>query len=100
MGFFNKTGVTSSKKPLALVPQCGSCGLYQTCLSPKMPVSGGGRRGILVVGESPGETEDRENTQFVGKTGNYLRSVLRDLDVNLDEDCWKTNSLICRPPGN
>jgi DNA polymerase len=64
-----------------------------------MPPTGRGKRKILFVGEAPGETEDKLGVQLVGKTGQYLRAVLRKLDLELD-DCWKTNAVTCRPPGN
>jgi uracil-DNA glycosylase family 4 len=76
-------------------PQCGSCGLYKTCKSPKMPVGGRGRKKILVVGESPGAEEDNRNTQFVGPTGQYLRSSLSDVGIDLELDCWKYNAAQC-----
>ncbi|MHC1623167.1 MAG: uracil-DNA glycosylase family protein [Candidatus Methanospirareceae archaeon] len=60
-----------------------------------MPVTGKGRRKVLVVAESPGKEEDKCNTQLIGKSGQRLRSSLRSIGVDLDEDCWKTNSVIC-----
>lgn len=65
-----------------------------------MPVSGGGRRGILIVGEAPGKNEDEQGVQFVGDSGQLLRRELDRVGVSLDRDCWKTNSIICRPKGN
>lgn len=88
------------KKPLQMVPQCGACGLYKTCESPKMPPSGVGRRKVLIVGEAPGADEDREGKQFVGESGRYLRDSLRAVGVDMRVDCWITNAVICRPPGN
>lgn len=79
------------------VSYCGECGLSGGCRSPKMPWTGEGRKGILVVAEAPGEMEDRENTQLVGKAGQRLRRTLRKLGVDLDRDCWKTNAVICCP---
>lgn len=99
MGFFSKAEVTS-RPPLSLSPKCGACGLHKQCYSPKMPVTGSGRRGILVVAEAPGEEEDRRGVQLVGQAGQYLRESLENLGVDLDRDCWKTNALICRPPEN
>lgn len=99
-GFFAPTEDKPTRKPLRLIPACGSCGLYRTCNTPKMPVSGRGERGILIVGEAPGADEDEKGIQFVGKTGQRLRSELRNLDINTDRDCWLTNALICRPPNN
>jgi uracil-DNA glycosylase family 4 len=99
-GFFLAGRTKPQSKQVGLVPACGACGLHKTCQSPKMPVSGSGELGILVVGEAPGETEDEENTQFVGKTGKFLRQTVSRLGFDLDHDCWKTNALACRPPKN
>jgi uracil-DNA glycosylase family 4 len=65
-----------------------------------MPVTGKGRRKVLVVAEAPGEQEDEQGIQLIGKSGQYLRDTLSDIDVDLDRDCWKTNAVICRPPKN
>jgi len=65
-----------------------------------MPVTGEGRRGILVVAEAPGSDEDEQNVQLIGKAGQLLRKHLRKVDIDLDVDCWKTNAVICRPPDN
>lgn len=98
-GFFSP-GEVSKKAPLSLVPKCGACGLYKTCQSPKMPLDGEGGRGILIVGEAPGRTEDARGKPFVGKTGQLLEQTLHSLKVDLREDCWITNALICRPVDN
>ena len=82
------------------LPRCGLCGLYKTCRSPKMPVYGRGGKGVLVVGEAPGETEDEKGRPFIGKAGQYLRQALREIGVDLDRDAWTTNAVICRPPKN
>jgi DNA polymerase len=65
-----------------------------------MPVSGKGARNILVVGEAPGAQEDRENRPFVGTSGEFLSDTLSRCGVQLRNDCYITNSLRCRPPGN
>lgn len=100
MGFFHASTLTAPKPSASLIPQCAACGLYKGCRTPKMVPYGQGRRKILVVGEAPGENEDLQGRPFVGKAGGTLRSALRKLDVDLDRDCWTTNALICRPPGN
>ena len=79
---------------------CNKCGLFKTCISPKMPYTGEGRKKILIIAESPGETEDEENKQLIGDAGQYLRKNLKRRGIDLDKDCWKTNALICRPPKN
>ena len=100
-GFFSSQGLaTHTKQPPTLVPHCGSCGLKKSCLTPLMPVSGKGGRGILIVGEAPGRDEDRKGIQFVGQSGQCLEGVLDELGVDMREDCWLTNALICRPANN
>lgn len=98
-GFF-AVGQQAPKQFVGSVPLCGACGLLKTCKSPKMPVTGSGRRKLLIVGEVPGATEDSEGKQFVGKSGKLLEHTLRNLGVRMWRDCWLTNALSCRPPGN
>lgn len=85
---------------VGLVPRCGACGLLKTCKSPKMTPYGKGKRGVLIVGEAPGESEDEQGRPFVGKSGSFLRSVLDGLGFDMDRLAWVTNALICRPPHN
>ena len=99
MGFFASSDVVS-KPPVSHIPQCGKCGLYKFCKSPKMPVDGEGRKGILIIGEAPGKNEDDEGKPFVGKEGERLRNDLSLVDLNLRKDCWITNSIICHPENN
>ncbi len=100
-GFFSSQGlIPSLKAPPSTIPLCGSCGLLKLCQSPKMPVDGKGRRRILIVCEAPGKEEDDQNKPLVGPAGRFLRDILEELGVDLREDCWMTNSLICRPPNN
>lgn len=61
---------------------------------------GTGKKRVLVLGEAPGETEDKEGRPFIGKAGQFLREVMNELDLDLDKDALTTNALICRPPDN
>lgn len=99
-GFFHKSVLLSSNKPLSRVPKCGACGLFKTCKSPKMEVSGMGRKEILIVAEAPGKEEDRQGIQLVGNSGTELMNALRRFGIDMRRDCWLTNSIICRPPNN
>jgi len=65
-----------------------------------MPYSGEGRRKILIVGEAPGEHEDKYGKQFVGTTGRFLERNLRRVGIDMRHDCWLTNALICHPKDN
>jgi len=97
-GFFPDSQL--QKQPPLRSPRCGSCGLCKTCNSPKMQPTGQGKRGVLIVAEAPGASEDEKGTQLIGKAGQELRRIMKELGWNLDRDCWKTNVLICRPPDN
>ena len=95
-GFLSESIWRRQREPLQLVPQCGKCGLDKTCQSPKMPVSGEGRRKILIVAEAPGENEDRRGIQLVGDAGNICATILHKVGINMRKDCWITNAIICR----
>jgi len=99
MGFFSGIKLDVPTGGVNL-PKCGKCQLYLHCQSPKMPVSGKGRRGVLVVAEAPGKTEDKDGVQLVGEAGRLLRSRMKSIGWNLDRDCWKTNAVVCRPSNN
>lgn len=88
---------TATKRALPMVPKCGACGLYTKCNSPKIPVYGKGKLGVMIIGEAPGETEDQVGKPFQGNSGRFLRDTLRSLGIDMHQDCWITNSLICRP---
>ena len=87
---------------------CGACGLGSGCLSPMIPAGGGGRLGILVIGEAPGPEEDKRSdpgrglgVHFVGRDGNLLAEGLRPAGVrDIQKDLRFTNAVYCRPSEN
>ncbi len=99
-GFFSPSELLPKTKGLANSTQCGKCGLYNECQTPKMPYHGKGQKKILVIGEAPGKQEDEKGEQFIGKAGKRLQYELKRCGINLERDCWKTNAIRCRPPGN
>ncbi len=98
-GFFSSSKLITNK-PIASIAHCGSCGLYKSCITPKMQPTGKGLKKILVVAEAPGKNEDEQGIQLIGKSGQHLRKVLKSLHIDLDRDCWKTNAVICRRDNN
>lgn len=54
---------------------------------------------ILLVGEAPGATEDRDGIPFVGRSGALLDSMLAEADIRR-EDVFIANVIRCRPPEN
>lgn len=75
---------------------CSVCDLYNNVKSPKMEPSGEGKTGVLLFGESPGETEDKEGRQFVGKAGKRLRRYIIDEGYEPALDFWFYNCVNCR----
>lgn len=101
MAFFKKTELAMTRVGVEkTTAQCSLCGLYRTCLSPKMKPTGQGQKKILIVAEAPGEDEDVRGIQLVGKSGQELIRCLARVGVDMRRDCVLTNALICRPPDN
>jgi uracil-DNA glycosylase family 4 len=57
-------------------------------------------KGIMVIGEAPGEVEDDRGLPFQGKTGQLLRRFFKREGIDLFEDCVVLNAVNCRPPKN
>jgi len=87
----------------ATVAACRACGL---CESRRHTVFGAGSvtADWMVVGEAPGENEDREGQPFVGAAGqlldNMLRAVGRSRSGTDAKGVYIANVLKCRPPSN
>lgn len=81
------------------VAACTRCGLEATRTQ---TVFGVGDRSPdwLVVGEAPGQEEDRRGEPFVGRAGQLLDSMLRALQLARGQKVYVANVLKCRPPGN
>ena len=66
--------------------------------TPKMLAVGPDDAKVYVLGEAPGENEDKEGQAFVGKAGRLLRDHFPTV---VDwEDTRRHNTIRCRPPGN
>lgn len=86
-----------ASKAVKKVFDCSTCELYKHCRSPKMEMFGRGEKGILIVGQCPGKSEDRDGIPFIGKSGVLLKNTLADLGIDLDRDCIRTNAVQCYP---
>lgn len=87
---------TKTSRPTFALPQCGACGLYQNCHSPKIKPRGSGNRRVLWLAESPGEVEDQQGKPLIGPAGQCLDRIIKPLPVELD-DCLVSNAAICFP---
>lgn len=54
---------------------------------------------IALIGEAPGEDEENHRRPFVGKSGNLLTNILRDVGIDRTQ-CFLGNVCQVRPPGN
>ena len=54
---------------------------------------------VMLIGEAPGEEEDRQGIPFVGKAGQLLDKILEAIDFKREE-IYIANILKCRPPQN
>jgi uracil-DNA glycosylase len=86
------------------VEQCTACGL---CQSRSRTVFGVGhaRAHWMIVGEAPGENEDRQGEPFVGAAGQLLDAMLGALQLTRQDgdpsrQVYICNTLKCRPPRN
>ena len=85
-------------KIAADIRTCKLCDLWKN-RSKAVPGAGDIHADILFVGEGPGFNEDRQGLPFVGRSGTYLESLLKLLDLKRD-DVFITNVVKCRPPEN
>ena len=85
-------------KPLT----CSGCPLYEAPYGKHIGFSypcGDGTKGVMLVGEALGETEEKEGMAFVGKSGYFLFQQLQRAGIERD-GFTIFNSIACRPPNN
>jgi DNA polymerase len=80
------------------VSACTRCALSMG-RSKAVPGEGSPAPQVLVVGEGPGEEEDRTGRPFVGRAGQYLDTWLKPLGLDRT-NCFIANAVKCRPPQN
>lgn len=81
------------------VADCQRCGLAQT--RQQVVVGRGSQQArLLIIGEAPGEQEDRQGLPFVGKAGQLLENMLAAAGIQSAQDAYICNVIKCRPPGN
>ncbi|MBI4319971.1 MAG: uracil-DNA glycosylase [Chloroflexi bacterium] len=72
--------------------------LLPPCEAPERLVFGEGSPNsrLAIVGEAPGEQEERQGRPFVGQAGQLLRRTLEEVGIDPDA-VWITNVVKCRP---
>lgn len=77
---------------------CRGCSLWETRHELVFGV-GNEKARVMLVGEGPGEQEDRQGLPFVGPAGKLLDDMLKMIDLDRDR-VYIANIVKCRPPGN
>ena len=78
----------------------GGCG-FEICESATNLVPGEGSEtaDVMIVGEAPGASEDKQGRPFVGRAGRFLDELLAEAGLDRD-DVYITNVVKARPPNN
>jgi DNA polymerase len=82
----------------AAVESFDGCGLKQFA-SRTVFADGNPEARLMLIGEAPGEEEDRQGKPFVGVSGKLLDRMLASIGYNRD-NAYITNCMFWRPPGN
>jgi uracil-DNA glycosylase family 4 len=82
----------------AEVAQCAKCALSMN-RNRTVPGEGVLDPAVLLVGEGPGEDEDKTGRPFVGRAGQYLETWLKSISLSRAA-CFIANCVKCRPPLN
>jgi len=80
------------------IKSCQGCALYAGCTQ-KVPGQGNRKAPLMLIGEGPGEVEDREGLAFVGPAGQLLTRMLKAIGLER-EQVFICNIVKCRPPHN
>jgi DNA polymerase len=92
----------SMEKIAEEISGCKRCGLCDTRTN-TVPGEGVPNPLVMVIGEGPGEDEDRTGRPFVGRAGQLLDRMLDSkgkIGLSRNSNCFIANILKCRPPGN
>jgi uracil-DNA glycosylase family 4 len=80
------------------IRRCTRCRLHES-RTHAVPGEGPPAARVMVIGEAAGGQEDKEGRPFVGSAGRMLDELLGRSGIRR-EDCFITNIVKCRPPGN
>lgn len=83
----------------AKVLQCTNCALARG-RTHAVPGEGVLHPAVMVIGEGPGEDEDKTGRPFVGRAGQLLDKMLAAISLDRRCNCYIANIVKCRPPQN
>src|SRR3989338_1721457 len=86
-------------KSALVAAQCTKCALSESRQHIVVD-RGNPEANVLMIGEGPGENEDIQGRAFVGRAGQLLDEMLKELGFDTNRDSLITNVVKCRPPEN
>jgi DNA polymerase len=81
------------------IATCTACKLCKTRTN-TVPGTGDRQPDWVVIGEGPGENEDKQGEPFVGRAGQLLDQMLEAVGKSRRKNVFIANVVKCRPPGN
>jgi DNA polymerase len=73
------------------IERCRGCELYENATQ-GVPGAGRLKASVMVVGEQPGDVEDREGEPFVGPAGRLLMKAVAEAGID-ESDLFRTNAV-------
>ncbi len=95
----NAGAVESVEQIAQKILVCRNCQLWEKRTN-AVPGEGVLQPLVMVIGEAPGEDEDRHGRPFVGKAGQLLDKMLDSIGLSRKTNCFIANVVKCRPPFN
>ncbi len=90
--------IDSLDKLQSKVHKCKKCKLEKSRTNVVFG-EGSAKSGLMIIGEAPGEEEDRQGKPFVGRAGQLLTKIIEAIHLKR-QDVYIANALKCRPPFN
>jgi DNA polymerase len=78
---------------------CSKCGLSASRTQIVVD-RGNPAASIMVIGEGPGENEDKQGKAFVGRAGQLFDQIMSAVGIDTNRDMLIANVVKCRPPEN
>ena len=71
------------------IEQCKICKIGKTGVA--VPGEGDPDAEVVFIGEAPGKQEAKEGRPFIGRSGQLLRRLIREIDLNDEKDVYITS---------
>jgi len=75
----------SNERQVSKIAACGKCGLWTSCISPRLAKSGEGKKKILFVTDYPSTEDDCVGAYFQDESGEFLSDSLKNLGFDLED---------------